>query len=165
MKTCFKCKIEKPLDQFYKHKKMPDGHVNKCKDCNKKDVLKNYLSNSKNEEWNEKERIRQREKYKRLGYKTKQKEWDSNKPWKQSSIYKGLSKKFKIEKGLELHHWNYNDEFLKDVLILKTKQHRQSHKYLIFDEKKRMFRTKENVLLDTKVKHFQYLLDCGIFNL
>ena len=45
MKTCFKCGAEKPLTDFYKHPKMPDGHVNKCKVCNKRDVRENRLKN------------------------------------------------------------------------------------------------------------------------
>lgn len=27
IKTCFKCNTEKPLDDFYKHSQMADGHV------------------------------------------------------------------------------------------------------------------------------------------
>jgi hypothetical protein len=33
MKVCRNCLIEKPLFDFYKHNKMLDGHLNKCKDC------------------------------------------------------------------------------------------------------------------------------------
>lgn len=45
MKACFKCGEVKRLNQFYKHPQMPDGHVNKCKECNKKDVSENYRKN------------------------------------------------------------------------------------------------------------------------
>lgn len=43
-KECFKCGETKPLTDFYKHPSMKDGRVNKCKGCNKKDVVLNRLN-------------------------------------------------------------------------------------------------------------------------
>lgn len=44
-KKCFKCDKELPIENFYKHPKMPDGHLNKCKKCHKNDVSENYYNN------------------------------------------------------------------------------------------------------------------------
>jgi len=44
-KQCFKCQTVKPLMEFYKNPAMADGHVNKCKKCNKNDVSQYRLKN------------------------------------------------------------------------------------------------------------------------
>ena len=49
MKKCFKCGLEKELTQFYKHKEMSDGHLNKCKECTKKDTKDNPRANDLND--------------------------------------------------------------------------------------------------------------------
>src|SRR4051794_35021635 len=37
-KRCFKCNRLHPLSDFYVHTEMADGHLNKCKDCARKDA-------------------------------------------------------------------------------------------------------------------------------
>jgi len=44
-KKCFKCNVVKPLNEFYKHSKMADGHLNKCIACAKNDVGAHRLKN------------------------------------------------------------------------------------------------------------------------
>lgn len=41
-KTCFKCGLEQPITEFYRHPMMGDGRLGKCKTCTKRDVSENY---------------------------------------------------------------------------------------------------------------------------
>ena len=163
MKVCFKCGIEKPLSEYYKHKQMGDGHLNKCKVCTKKDTKKRTDVLNLDPEFVESERIRSREKYHRLNYKERQKVWDKDKPWKKSQIYKNLSRKIKTPKGMELHHWNYNDDFLEDVIVMPIKDHRKWHTFIELDLESRIYILKESRIPLTNInRHVAFILNYGL---
>jgi hypothetical protein len=42
LKKCFKCEQELPRTEFYKHPRMGDGLLGKCKECAKSDVRARY---------------------------------------------------------------------------------------------------------------------------
>lgn len=44
-KVCFRCGEDLPIDQFYVHPKMADGHLNKCIDCTKADATRHRNEN------------------------------------------------------------------------------------------------------------------------
>jgi hypothetical protein len=166
-KTCFKCNTEKPLSDYYKHKKMGDGHLGKCKECTKKDSKKReeILRNDVVYINGEKERCR--EKYHRLGYKYKTPNFEKKKeamrkhkmkyPEKQKARNSSQRMKPKI-KGNELHHWSYNEEHFKDVIELSVADHNKAHRHMVYDAERKMYRRADNnILLDTKEAHIEFI--------
>ena len=57
-KECFKCHRTLDISEFYRHSKMKDGHLNKCKDCTKRDVSLRYLDAIKDRSLYEKKRAK-----------------------------------------------------------------------------------------------------------
>lgn len=49
-KLCNKCKVVKPLDDFYRRSRVKDGRQSICKDCSSKDHAKRYSSNPRMKE-------------------------------------------------------------------------------------------------------------------
>ena len=152
-KVCFKCGIDKPISDFYKHPKMSDGHLGKCKECAKNDVHEKYKENIQNEEYVEKERKRGRDKYKRLSYNDKYKYIKR----KAGSNTRRFLKCRGIEMtNKEVHHWNYNLE--NDIFILSRRAHSLIHKYIVFDDETKMFKRKSDLsLIKTKDEHFLFI--------
>jgi hypothetical protein len=154
-KVCFKCGINKPLTDYYVHKKMGDGHLGKCKECAKLDVKNKYVENIQSEEYVEKERARGREKYKRLNYVERT---QYKKPYSRStrSIHRHLKAYGYCIVDKEYHHWNYLFKY--DVFILNKRAHKLVHKYMNYNELLNCFVTNENEILDTKQKHYDFII-------
>lgn len=97
-KKCFKCNVTKPLSEYYKHVRMADGRLNKCKTCTKNDVRIHYANNiDKYREYEKKRanlphRVQAREEYaktdegRQAGNKAK-KNWTEKNPIKKSASF------------------------------------------------------------------------------
>lgn len=68
MKVCKRCRQERPLGEFYKHKGTRDGRLSFCKECKRAEQRRRYDENMQDPEWVAKERERTRERNLRLGY-------------------------------------------------------------------------------------------------
>lgn len=166
MKKCFKCGLEKDISDFYKHSQMADGHLNKCKECTKTDSINNYELKVLLPDFVEKERTRGRDKYRRLYVGTGKGDSSRNKKYFTKYPEKELAKKSsaKIEKPFEdaeRHHWSYNEEHYDDVIWLIKKEHMKGHRFIIYDQERKMYRRYDNnELLDTKQKHTDFIEYC-----
>jgi ribosomal protein S27AE len=136
-KECFKCSTVKPLSDFYKHKMMADGHLNKCKECTQSDVEKHRTENI--------ERIRAYDRERSKLPKRQKLRSEITRAWRAEdkrraaahnavakAIVKGLLEKKPCERcGNEkslAHHDDY--DFKLDVMWLCQPCHKQRHKEL-----------------------------------
>lgn len=159
MKKCKECLQEKELSEFYPTQ-------GECKICTRKRVRARELILVKDSKWVQKERKRHREKYHRLGYKDLHKPTPEQKKIVMERYKKRFPEKIaahaRIGKlkpqtdGNHLHHWSYNEEHWKDLIEVSELEHNKLHRYTTYDQERKMYRTLEGVLLDTKERHIAY---------
>ena len=171
-KECSLCKKTLPINSFYKSAGYKGGYTRRCKNCVKSKARERELKIRSDADGLEKDRARHREKYYKYNYKEKHKPNAEDKrraiekyrdkyPEKIFARNKSSHIKSK-EKGNHLHHWSYKIEHCKDVIELKPEDHYTAHRYIIYDQERMMYRTKEGLLLDTKQRHEAYLKELGI---
>lgn len=145
-KRCFKCLCEKPFEGFYKHPRMADGHLNKCIDCTKADVMRNrqervekYREYDRARATTEKRRQRHREYMTTPEGKAAQKRsaerWQNKHPQRRAAqvalgnaVRDGRLKSqpcFLCGADAEAHHPDYSRPL--DVVWLCPAHHKQAH--------------------------------------
>jgi len=133
-KECFKCKAIKPMTEFYKHSVMPDGHLNKCKECTKKDVAEHRANNLEKVRAYDRERGKNPERIKLATEITKA--WraeDKRRQVAHSAVARAIRKGDLIRMSCvrcgaektEAHHEDYDKPL--DVVWLCTPCHKKRH--------------------------------------
>ena len=129
-KVCFKCKKEKPLSEFYKHKQMADGRLNKCKECGRKDSTTNRNQNLERiREYDRKRGNRQKAGYVRdyrFRFPNKYKAHNmTNNALRDGKIRKKPCEICGSEKSVHAHHDDYGVPL--DIRWLCAAHHKQWH--------------------------------------
>ena len=160
MKRCRECGSTKDYSEYYKHKQMKDGHLNKCKDCVKGRVSKHRVDNIDSIQEYDRNRPNHVERLEetKARYKNKREEGDPD--WLRKDRVRSLSYrennpvKYKahcavnnairdglLEKpiccsvcpetvGIQGHHWSYEEKHWLDVVWLCPSCHAKEHKRL-----------------------------------
>jgi hypothetical protein len=151
MKPCICCNEIKPLSDYYTHKGMVDGHLNKCKKC-----IRGY-TNTRREHlketdpvWAEKEAQRHRDKANAV--KTR---------YPEKYLARKKVRSIKLEPSdvvIHRHHWSYQEEHHLDIIPLTQPQHLLIHTETIYDPERLQYRRRDNLaLLYSKEVYLEYM--------
>lgn len=137
-KKCFKCQSVKPLKEFYKHSRMADGHLNKCKECTKNDVSKHRIENIEKIRAYDRARGKIPERIKASSEITRAwREEDSRRQYAHGKVSRALKSGLLVrnpcircgEEKSVAHHDDYDKPL--DVMWLCQPCHKQRHKELL----------------------------------
>lgn len=151
MKICRSCGVGKPASGFY------SGRA-KCKTCYKTQVSVYRTNKAKDPDWAEKERKRLREAWHRLGYKNSQDKiikYRINNPNKYRAHIAAQS--ISNPEGTVKHHWCYQPECYKDVIIMEPEDHYIVHRCMIYDEESLKYFDMYGKLLSCRTKHLLHI--------
>ena len=137
-KTCFKCNVTKPLTEFYTHSQMADGHLNKCKSCNKVDTRRNRFAHR--DYYNEYDRERALTEKRKENAKKQQVKWREAFPERKRAactvrraVLKGIINKTHCficgDENVQAHHPDYSRPL--DVIWLCVHHHKMAHAMII----------------------------------
>jgi hypothetical protein len=118
VKTCFKCGVEKPRTEFYRHPQMGDGLLGKCKDCAKRDVKRDRLAKVEQKREYDKQRAKLPHRIamaKRIHTRWKQQHPDRRKAQNAAAKVGRRTKECEgcgAERRLERHHPDYSKPLL-----------------------------------------------------
>lgn len=143
-KSCFKCGENKQLSAFYKHEGMLDGHLNKCKECSKKDVRKNRRSNiDYYMEYDKQKYLKKPDKQRRSSYQLERNKISPNKKRATSAINNAVRDRKMFRPNVcefcgklckpHAHHSSYSEDMFLLVTWLCASCHLTLHKHFEFN--------------------------------
>ena len=136
-KICFKCNIEYPLSNFYKHSQMKDGHLNKCKLCTKQDANNHRSENLEKIREYDRQRGKNKDRLKHSAEMTKR--WraeDSRRMKSHIAVAKAIRNGVLLKQNCSIcgsekslaHHESYDNPL--EVIWFCQMHHKQRHKEL-----------------------------------
>tara|TARA_R110000868_G_C10908442_1_gene764782 strand:+ start:580 stop:996 length:417 start_codon:yes stop_codon:yes gene_type:complete len=129
-KKCFKCGVEQPRSEFYRHPQMGDGLLGKCKACTKWDVTENRDGKLETvREYDRKRGNRQTYEWKQKYSATHPVEIAARKAVRSAVVAGRLVKQPCEVCGATYRIHGHHDDYSKplDVRWLCAKHHRQHH--------------------------------------
>lgn len=139
-KTCVDCGIEQPLAEFYAHKAMADGHLNKCKTCVKSRVGKHRAENIDRIRAYDRERAKNPERLRACSAITKAwRQEDRRRVAAHNAVARAVRAGRLVRQPCErcgsddsyAHHENYDRKL--DVKWLCQPDHKQRHKEMALE--------------------------------